>query len=111
MKSYQVILSDLALADLEEAYAWSVKHAGPAIDAWLRRLRADLNKLSKSPERFAPARESQRTNIPLRETYFGKRGSQVFRIIFTIEPERVVVLRIRRGTRRSLAKRELEDLG
>jgi hypothetical protein len=58
--------------------------------------------------RFGFAPENRKVAIELRQFLFGRKPN-VYRVIFTIEPEVVRVLRIRRGQRRFLTRREFED--
>lgn len=105
--SHRVLVQPLALQDLDEYYQWAAKNAPETAARWLIRFEAELQSLSNNPERFGFAPENGKVSREIRQLLFGKRPN-VYRAVFTIDGDTVRVLRIRRGSRRFLTKRELE---
>ena len=104
--TYRVVVQLLALGDLEESYCWAARHAPDTAGRWLNHFYAELQTLAHDPHRCSLAPENHKLSREIRQLLFGKRPN-VFRAIFTIEGDTVRVLRIRRGSRRFLTKREL----
>lgn len=105
---YNVVLQQLALADLREAYQWAARSAPFTAARWLDRFQAALQTLDHDPGRCGLARENGRVNPEIREYLFGKRP-YVFRAIFVIDDDVVRILRIRRAQRRPLTQHQLEE--
>ena len=106
--TYRVLIQPLALNDLDEYYQWAAKNAPETAARWLMRFEAELNSLANNPERFGFAPENRKVSREIRQLLFGRRPN-VYRAVFTIEGDTVRVLRVRRGSRRFLTKRELEE--
>jgi hypothetical protein len=64
--------------------------------------------LDERPERCPLAPENRKVTVELREFLFGRRPN-TFRVIFVIDGESVRNLRIRRGQRRLLSRREIDE--
>lgn len=110
--THTVIVMDSARADVRKSYRWlQVRRRVPttALDRWIRRMEETVESLSVRPEIWPPARENKRSRRPLREKLFGRKP-HVFRIIFTVENDKVYVLRIRRAGRRGLSQREIDEI-
>jgi len=105
--SFQVVLQRLAREDLREAYQWTARHAPETATRWLGRFQEALRTLESQPDRCPLARENGRVDVELREFHFGKRPYK-FRVIYTIDAPLVRILRIRRGQRRSLTRRQID---
>lgn len=104
---YRVVLQRLAAADLDEATAWAARNAPATAARWLGRFQAALQTLDTKPKRCPLARENAKVDLELREFLFGKRP-YVFRVIFVIDDDAVRILRIRRGQRRALTRKQIE---
>ena len=103
---YRVIVQKLARADLREAYDWAAKRAPQTAARWLDRFEQALQTLERQPQSRPLARESKGADVEVREFLFGKRP-YVFRSLFTIDGDRVRILRIRRAQRRPLSQSDL----
>jgi len=108
MDEYRVLLQNLAMKDLEEAYEYAARHAPDAAVAWLDRFQQALATLSRNPQRCPKAPEDRKLSYELREFLFGKRPN-VFRAVYTIDGNTVRILRIRRASRRFLKQSEIDD--
>jgi plasmid stabilization system protein ParE len=103
--SKQVVLTDRAARDLEEAYLWIAKQAPQTAARWYNGFLDALNTLSSYPERCPLAAESRRSQEEIRQFLYGKRRS--YRALFTIRDRAVVVLHIRHTARRDASPEEL----
>lgn len=104
--AYRVEYSSQAEADLDGILDWLIaQHAGAAGLHWLEGLELAVASLSEVPERCPLAPEDTRFRFEVRHLLYGRRP-HVYRIIFTIESARVVVLHIWHG-RRHLPTRDV----
>ena len=100
---YQVVITPLALAEVQEAYDWLVERAPRAADRWREALLKAVNSLEKFPKRCGLAPESTHFGREIRQLLYGKRRG-IYRILFEIRDTTVVVLRVRHSARRSLGE-------
>ena len=98
--AYRVELTERAIADLEGIYRFIRVSDSEAAAVWFNGLERAIDSLGRAPERVGMALE----NPELRRLLYGKKP-HVYRILFSIdEPaQRVVVLHIRHGARKSVA--------
>lgn len=108
MDEYRVVLQNLALKDLDEAYEYAAQYSPGTAIAWLNRFQKALETLATNPQRCPEAPENRKTKREIREFLFGKRPN-VFRAIYTIDDNMVRILRIRRASRRFLTRSEVDD--
>ena len=106
--TYEVRLQRLAAADLRRAYRRAARNAPLAALRWLDRFHRALATLEHNPQRCPLARESAKTQLELREFLFGRRP-WVFRAVYIVDGQIVRVLRIRRGQRRFLTRRQIDE--
>jgi plasmid stabilization system protein ParE len=104
--TYKVRLQPLAENDLEDAYLWAAKSAPETAGLWLARFQAALLTLAEQPERSGFAPEHKKLKRELRQLLFGRKPN-VFRAVFLIDGNVVRIIRIRRGSRRQLTRKEL----
>src|SRR5215470_8005111 len=104
--TYKVRLQPLAESDLNEAFLWAAKNAPETARLWLTRFQAALNSLAEHPQRCGFAPEHKKLKRELRQLLFG-RTPNVFRAVFLIDGEVVRIIRIRRGARRQMTRKEL----
>lgn len=106
--TYQVRVHRLARLDLRDAYEWTHQRAPNTVDRWFDRFREAIGSLESHPERCPLAAENAKVSMEVREMHFGRRPN-VFRVIFHIDGNCVRVLRIRRGQRRLLTRRQIDE--
>lgn len=106
--THQVRIHRIARLDLRDAYEWAHERAPKTVDLWFDRFREAIRSLESQPERCPLAAENRRVSLEVRELHFGRRPN-VFRVIFHIDGNCVRVLRIRRGQRRLLTRREISE--
>ena len=93
MRTYEVVLSPEAQADLEELYDWIAERASPAVAlGYLERLGDHLRGYAHAPER-GHRRDDLRPG--LRIAGFERRVT----IAFTVDEGRVTILRLAYGGR------------
>ncbi|MEI8017648.1 MAG: type II toxin-antitoxin system RelE/ParE family toxin [Schlesneria sp.] len=105
---YRVVLGPLARNDLEEAYQYAAGHEPIAAARWYHRFITALQTLSERPDRCPLSAENGKSPVELRDFLFGKRP-YVFRVIYTIQTDVVLIIRIRRAQRRRLGSDEIRD--
>ena len=99
---YQVEIAPSAEREIEEVVRFI--HAGAPIHAkrWREKLSAIFEHLRLFPEGCGLAPENNRVDFEVRQTFHG-----VYRILFTIVADRVVILHFRHGARRPLPGRSI----
>jgi plasmid stabilization system protein ParE len=104
----RVIITGPAKRDTQEAYDWwannrSVEQA----KRWYTGIRVAIRSLRKNPERCAMAIESDLLAEGIRQLNFGIGRRPTHRIVFTIDGDTVVVLRVRHVSQDVLSFDEL----
>ncbi|REJ67483.1 MAG: type II toxin-antitoxin system RelE/ParE family toxin [Planctomycetota bacterium] len=94
--SLSVVVMPRAEADLREiANWWATNRSSEQAGRWLDGILEAIGSLSENPDRRPRAREDRRHRYELRELHFGLGSRATHRVIFTIRPEKVVVLTVR----------------
>ncbi len=106
MTRFRVEYAAKAQQQIEQIYFWIKKKSPVAADKWLDDLLAQGASLAEHPLRYPLASESKKFPSEIRLMLFRKRRSQ-FRIYYTVDKKRVVILTVRRSTRKPL---DTEDL-
>src|SRR6266850_642608 len=102
---YEVVITAMALAEVQEAYDWLVERAPHAADRWRESLLQAVRSLESFPKRCGLAPEGAHFQREIRQALHGKRRG-IYRILFEIRDDTVVVLRVRHGARRFLGEGE-----
>jgi plasmid stabilization system protein ParE len=102
---YQVLITPMALAEVQEAYEWLLDKAPRAADRWRESLLKAIHSLETLPKRCGLAPESDHFRREIRQLLHGKRRG-IYRILFEVRDTSVVVLRVRHGARRFLGELE-----
>jgi plasmid stabilization system protein ParE len=99
--AYRLAITRQADSDADAAYEWMAKQSLSRAAKWYRGLLQAIESLRENPllHGFAPEREALK--IDLRQMLYGKRRN-VFRILYTVDDDTVVVLHIRHAARRLL---------
>lgn len=102
--AFRVEYSSAAEADLESILDWLIsEHAGQTGLRWFEGLETAVASLANLPLRCPLARENTRFPFEVRQLHYGRRP-HVYRVLFTIDDERVVVLHIWHGRRERLRR-------
>lgn len=101
MSSFKVEYTLGAQEELEDSYRWIKERAPQAAEKWLDELIGKVESLVENPLRHPIAPENEKFTREIRLMLFRKRRGQ-FRIYYTIEKQRVVILSVRRSARKPL---------
>lgn len=100
--AFRVELTSGAKHDLDDILDWLLTHeVGDAGFRWFRRMRESIDSLAEFPRRCAFAPESSAFPFEVRQLLYGRKP-HAYRILFTIEGDRVIVLHVRHGRRQRL---------
>jgi plasmid stabilization system protein ParE len=106
MIGYVIEYTSMAEREVIESYLWIRERAPRAAEKWREELIGKVESLAANPLRHPVAPESGKFMQEIRLMLFRKRRSQ-FRIYYTIEGVRVVILTIRRSARKPLEEDDL----
>ena len=97
--TYRVHIQPSAEADLEDAYRWIAEDAPLAAARWYKGLVEAIQTLGSFPERCPVAPEDSAFPETIRQLLYGRRQHR-YRILFTVQDDRVEILHIRHGARK-----------
>ena len=100
---YRVEITPSAEADIEAAYNFIRKDSPPNAAKWRQGLYDVAETLSRISEGCSLALESRELDFVVRQKFYGR-----YRILFTVEGNRVVVLNVRHGSRRVMPAGEIQ---
>lgn len=97
--AFRVSQTDEAHADLGAILHWLLEqHAGETGIRWFNGLQDPIETLREHPHRCGLARESESFGFEVRQLIHGRKP-HLYRILFTVEDDTVVILHIRHGRR------------
>ena len=99
--NYRVIIQPSAADDIDSACRWIAERNPGATAAWYNRMEAAVQSLADLPQRCLLAEESRAFDREIRQLVVGRRGG-AYRVLFTIEGDKLQVLHVRHGRRRRL---------
>jgi plasmid stabilization system protein ParE len=91
---YLVEFTRTAEREIEEIAEWIAADSLEAAGRWLDDLLAVVDRLETMPSRCPLAPENESHTEEIRQLIFGR-----YRVLFTIQPGRVVILHVRHGAR------------
>jgi plasmid stabilization system protein ParE len=103
--THQVIVTNRAARDLEEAYQWYAERAPETAVGWYNGFLDALNRLGDNPERCPVAAETRKLSVEIRQLLYGRRRS--YRALFLVREQTVVVLHIRHTARHEAGREDL----
>lgn len=106
--TFHVVLQRMAVADLQSYYDYTAVRSPIDAGRWLDRFQLALQTLCERPDRCSKARENGKVDAELWEFLWGKRP-YVFRVIFTIDGDKVRILRVLRAQRRPLGIEDMQQ--
>ncbi len=92
--AFDVRLMPSAKADVFEIRTWLLEFDADLADKWLWTCSEAVTSLRKMPRRCPVSVESAAFDVEVRELLFGKKRN-VYRILFSVQKNKVNVLRIR----------------
>lgn len=98
---YQVIITPSAKADIFEINTWFLENSQNLAEDWLWEISQAISSLSKFPERCSISPESKAFDFVVRQLLYGKKPN-IYRILFSIQDEKVYILRVRSTKQQSL---------
>lgn len=98
---YQVIITPSAKADIFEINARLLENYPETAEKWLYGISQAVTSLAESPARCPISPESEAFDVVVRQLIYGKKP-HIYRILFSIQEERVYILRIRSTRQQSL---------
>jgi len=106
---HRVIITGPAKRDIQGAYDWWAENRSAAqAERWYVGIHAAIQSLRNMPERCLMAAETDLLAQGLRQLLFGMGRRATHRIIFTIDGNTVVVLRVRHTSQDALSLDELK---
>jgi plasmid stabilization system protein ParE len=104
---HELIVFKRAQIDIEKAAAWMVSEWSlHTASQWHTGIWKTMRTLAKNPERYPLAHEAESLGIPLRELLY-RRKRTVYRILFTIEADRVCIHRVRHAAQDDVSESDL----
>ena len=101
--SLRVRLTAEALRNQNEFADWIMQRSVDGALAWLDAFERILGQVSTSPLSFPKAPEDEFSHRELRNAFFGTRKGRVFRAIFYVDGDCVIVTQLRSPDQRPLA--------
>jgi plasmid stabilization system protein ParE len=93
---YEVIITLRAEQEAQDNYDWWAEHRSAEQAArWYDEFLNAAKSLEHDPDRCALAVEDERFPYESRQRNFGMGGKRTHRLIYTIRPKEVVILRVR----------------
>lgn len=90
-----VFLTERAERDVEAISTWWSEHRSTSqARRWLSEFDISLDRLGSNPERFAAAAENAKLPLEIKQMNFGLAGKKTHRAVFTIHPDKILVLRV-----------------
>ena len=99
---FQVIITPSAKADIFEINTWFLGNYPDLAEKWLWGISEAVTSLSKFPERCPVSAESEAFDVVVRQLIHGKKP-HTYRILFSIQDEKVYILRVRSTKQQSLS--------
>jgi plasmid stabilization system protein ParE len=101
---FRVLITGPAKHDIEVAYEWWAKHRSPREAArWYLGIHNAIHSLSEMPQRCSLAPETDLLSQGVRQLFFGIGPRQTHRIVFSLDGNSVIVLRVRHTSQNLLA--------
>ena len=108
--NFRVKLTAEAVRNQNEIADWIAQHSIAGAIRWLDSLSHILAQISSGPLSFAIAAEDEFSHNELRNALFGTRKGRVFRAIFYVEDDTVIVTHLRGPDQKNLSNDELNDI-
>ncbi|MEQ8849231.1 type II toxin-antitoxin system RelE/ParE family toxin [Botrimarina sp.] len=107
--SYRVEFIGQAKSDYRRLYSYIAQRSPQGAANWDDALDAALARIRVTPNSFGAAPESRALTRPVRQALFCTRHGRVYRVVFEVKDDRVIVLRLRGPGQRPLRKRDLGE--
>jgi plasmid stabilization system protein ParE len=105
---FQVEITPIAEAQIEQAYCWYRDRNPEFADRWFRRLMNAISTLQEKPQRCALAVEHKIFPEEIRQLLYGK-SQNIYRVLFAIRDTKVYILYVRHSAQAPLTAEDLEN--
>jgi plasmid stabilization system protein ParE len=106
--TFDVHISDLAESDIDSAYRWCRDNrSSDQANRWFHQIHEAVETLSKMPFRCPRCDDTKLSDAEIRQLLFGIGRRPTHRIVFEIDEDKVIILRVRQVAQKSL---QIEDL-
>jgi plasmid stabilization system protein ParE len=106
----EVIITGPAKRDIRVAYEWwKENRSAEQADRWYKGILDASRSLGKKPERCTFAVETDLLAQGVRQLHYGLKRRPTHRIVFAIEDDTVVILRVRHASQNALTIDELKS--
>jgi plasmid stabilization system protein ParE len=100
---YQVEVTEIAAAEVDNAYEWIKERAPQAAERWYDGLMAALSSLKQNPTRCPRVLTAEFEELEVRQLICGRRRGR-YRVLFMIRQEPVEVVRVLHGARAAIRR-------
>ncbi len=101
---YRILVTDQAHHDLRQACKWWVRNrSSEQADQWFHGFSEAVRSVSENPERFPPAHEDGAFSSELQHFSYGLGKHPTHRVLFTLEDDKLLILRVRNLARKWFA--------
>jgi len=104
--AYRFDLTHRALRDAMEVYEWIARNSPAHAARWYRGLFQRIRTLAESPRRCPVAPENEAFDEEVRQLLYGRRRG-VYRILFVIRGDQILILAILHSARQRLGAEQL----
>jgi plasmid stabilization system protein ParE len=105
---FQVEITPIAEAQIEQAYCWYRDRNPEFADRWFRGLMNAIATLQEKPQRCALAVEHEIFPEEVRQLLYGK-PQNIYRVLFAIRETKVYILYVRHSAQAPLTAEDLEN--
>jgi plasmid stabilization system protein ParE len=107
--AFQVEITPIAEAQIEQAYRWYRERNAEFADLWFRGLMNTIATLQEKPQRCSLAIEHDIFPEEVRQLLYGK-AKNIYRVLFTIRDATVYALYVRHSSQAPLTVNDIEEL-
>lgn len=106
--AFQVEITPIAEAQIEQAYRWYRELNPEFADRWFRGLMNAIATLQEKPQRCALAVEHEIFPEQVRQLLYGK-SKTIYRVLFMVREQTVYILYMRHSAQAPMTVDDLED--
>ncbi len=92
MSRFTVKFTERAKNDFNAACDWYEKQSTSSVEKWIDAVGLMLDQLEHDPCRFPRANDDGILPVPLQECYFGAGHRRTHRFVYTVRPNRLVIV-------------------
>lgn len=100
---YRVEVTEIAAAEIDNAYEWIKERAPQAAESWYDGLMAALSSLEQNPRRCPRVFTTEFEGSEVRQLIYGRRRGR-YRVLFTLHGETVEIVRVLHGARAAIRR-------